>query len=223
MIPDATLPDTTLIVIAKSPQPGRVKTRLCPPCTPEEAATLAEAALADTLRVIASIEATRHLIALDGAVGPWLPPEFEVVPQIGDGLAERLADAFAQTRGPAFLVGMDTPQIDADLIRAALDALMTQGTDAVLGAALDGGWWGIGQRRPDPRVFAGVEMSTEHTHAQQLARLTSLGMRTQALGHLRDVDTFPDALAVAALTPTSRFAHAVADLGVRLYAGAHTR
>jgi rSAM/selenodomain-associated transferase 1 len=206
----------TLIVIAKSPQPGRVKTRLCPPCTPVEAAALAEAALADTLDVIAATPADRHVIALDGPTGPWLPRTFVVVPQVGVGLAERLANAIMHSRGPVFLVGMDTPQIDAGVVAKSLEALARHGTDAVLGPAFDGGWWGIGLRQPDARAFEGVDMSTDRTHAQQVAQLTSLGLRTHALPTLRDVDTIGDAVAVSALAPRTRFAHAVTALEPRL-------
>ena len=213
----------TLLVIAKSPQPGRVKTRLCPPCTAEEAAGLAEAALTDTLEVLASTPARRHVIALDGPAGPWLPANFDVVAQRGRGLAERLAHAFAHVRGPAFLVGMDTPQLTEALLSDALATLASPGTDAVLGPALDGGWWGMGLRRPDGRVFENVEMSTAQTHCEQQARLFELGLRTRGLAPLRDVDDFHDALAVAAAAPTTRFAHAVADLESRLRTRAETR
>ena len=205
----------TLLVIAKSPIPGRVKTRLCPPCTPQEAARLAEAALADTLEALAAVPARRHVIALDGPAGPWLPHQFTVMPQVGTGLAERLGNAFSQVRGPAFLVGMDTPQLDADMVAIALELLAR--SDAVLGPALDGGWWGIGLRRPDARVFDRVEMSTNHTHRQQLDRLHALGLRTRALEPLRDVDNLHDALEVARSAPTTRFARAVAELAPSLH------
>ena len=214
--------NVTLLVIAKSPQPGRVKTRLCPPCTPEEAAALAQAALADTLAVLAATPAGRHVIALEGPPGPWLPRTFVTVPQAGVGLGERLAHAFSATRGPTLLVGMDTPQLDEHLVSAAIAMLNGDNTDAVLGPALDGGWWGIGMRRPDAGVFDGVEMSTDQTHAQQLARMRALGLRTRALPPLQDVDEFHDALAVAALAPSTRFARAVAELEPRLRARAQT-
>ncbi|GAB2471058.1 hypothetical protein GCM10027162_78090 [Streptomyces incanus] len=71
---------TTLLVIAKEPRPGRVKTRLTPPFTPGQAAELAEAALADTLHAVAATPAARRVLVLDGAPGPWLPPGFDVVP-----------------------------------------------------------------------------------------------------------------------------------------------
>ncbi|HEX3955641.1 MAG TPA: glycosyltransferase, partial [Trebonia sp.] len=72
---------TTLLVIAKQPVPGRVKTRLVPPCTHEQAAALAEAALADTLHTLLTVPARRRLLVLDGRPGPWLPPGFDIVPQ----------------------------------------------------------------------------------------------------------------------------------------------
>lgn len=87
-------PPTTLLVIAKSPAPGRVKTRLTPPCTPEQAAALAEAALADTLATLGRVPAGRRLLVLDGEAGSWLPPGWQVVPQRGGGLDVRLAAAF---------------------------------------------------------------------------------------------------------------------------------
>jgi glycosyltransferase A (GT-A) superfamily protein (DUF2064 family) len=95
--------------MAKSPVPGRVKTRLCPPCTAEEAASLAEAALADTLDAVAACGASRHILVLDGVPGPWLPPGFQVVPQTAGGLDRRLAAAWALAGGPGVQIGMDTP------------------------------------------------------------------------------------------------------------------
>jgi len=109
-------PGTTLLVIAKEPVAGRVKTRLVPPCTPEQAAALAEAALADTLHAVLAVPARRRVLVLDGEPGPWLPPGFDVMPQCGGGLDERLAGAFAAISGPALLVGMDTPQLTPGLL-----------------------------------------------------------------------------------------------------------
>ncbi|MGB7806486.1 MAG: DUF2064 domain-containing protein, partial [Actinomycetota bacterium] len=100
-----------LVIIAKAPIPGRSKTRLCPPCTPLEAARIAEAALVDTIAVAMATPGVRPILALDGEPGSWLPPALEVIPQRGDGLDERLASAFDDVGGPALLVGMDTPQL----------------------------------------------------------------------------------------------------------------
>jgi glycosyltransferase A (GT-A) superfamily protein (DUF2064 family) len=151
-----------LIVIAKAPVAGRVKTRLSPPCTPAQAARLARAALADTFAACdAAAGARRRVVAVEGEPGGWIPGGWDVVAQRGDGLAERLAGAFADVGGPALAVGMDTPQVGAAQIEAGLAALAR--FDAVFGPATDGGYWAIGLREADPAVFAGVPMSRDDT------------------------------------------------------------
>lgn len=197
-----------LIVIAKQPVAGRCKTRLCPPLTLAQAAAVAEAALADTLAAVAATTAVRRLLVLDGRPGCWLPSGFDVVPQRDGGLDLRLAAAFEAAGGPALLVGMDTPQLTPALLRAGAAALLADGCDAVLGPALDGGYWAIGLRRPRREAFVGVPMSTELTCASQGRRLDELGLRWRTLERLRDVDAIDDARAVAHLAPRSRFASA---------------
>ena len=190
---------TTLLVIAKEPRPGRVKTRLTPPFTPEEAAGLAEASLADTLDAVARTPAGRRVLVLEGEPGPWLPSGFEVVRQCAGGLDERLAAAFAQCDGPALLIGMDTPQVTPDLLTVDF-----ADCDAYFGPAQDGGFWALGLAAPDPALLRGVPMSTPHTGAVQRARLT--GLRVRELPSLRDVDTAYDAELVAKEAPGGRFA-----------------
>ncbi|WP_217163458.1 DUF2064 domain-containing protein [Streptomyces sp. AC512_CC834] len=199
---------TTLLVIAKEPRPGRVKTRLTPPFTPTEAAALAEAALADTLTAVAATPARRRVLVLDGAPGPWLPPGFEVVPQCAGGLDARLADAFAGCAGPALLIGMDTPQVTPHLLDVdfAGSGPGAADTDAYFGPAEDGGFWALGLARPEPALLRGVPMSTPVTGAVQRERLVLAGLRVRDLPRLRDVDTAADARAVAALAPHGRFA-----------------
>ncbi|MGV9498073.1 TIGR04282 family arsenosugar biosynthesis glycosyltransferase [Streptomyces sp. NPDC003642] len=192
---------TTLLVIAKEPRPGRVKTRLTPPFTPQQAAGLAEAALADTLRAVAAAPAARRVLVLDGRPGAWLPPGFDVVAQCAGGLDERLAAAFARCTGPALLVGMDTPQVTPELLTVDFS-----GADAWFGPAEDGGFWALGLAEPDPGLLRGVPMSTAETGAVQRRRLVDAGLRVRDLPCLRDVDTAADAHAVAALAPGGRFA-----------------
>jgi rSAM/selenodomain-associated transferase 1 len=207
-----------LVVLAKAPVPGRVKTRLCPPCTPGEAAELAAAALADTLSAVAATpRVARRVLVLDGAPGPWIPPAFDVLAQRGRGLDERLAAAFADVGSPALLVGMDTPQVTPALLRDGLDALSRH--DAVLGHAPDGGYWAIGLRRASDALFHGVPMSVRTTGAEQLRRLREHGLRVGLLPPLRDVDTIADARAVAAACrPGAAFPSALAALGRSLAA-----
>ncbi|GAQ50600.1 TIGR04282 family arsenosugar biosynthesis glycosyltransferase [Streptomyces acidiscabies] len=205
----------TLLLIAKQPLPGRVKTRLTPPYTPEEAATLAEASLTDTLHTLLRVPARRRLLVLEGAPGPWLPPGYEVVPQTPGDLADRIAGAFTYcTDGPALLVGMDTPH----LTPALLAGVGEDGHDAWFGPAADGGFWALGLADPARagHLVRGVPMSTDRTGAIQRRRLTDAGLTVRDLPVLRDVDTAADAAEVAALCPPgARFAAAVTA-----YAGA---
>ena len=201
-----------LAVIAKSPVAGRAKTRLCPPCTAPQAASLAEASLRDTLAAAAAADCDRRLLVLDGEPGPWIDPAFELIRQRGEGLGERLAFAFEDAGGPTVLIGMDTPQVTAEMLDRALAVLGTAGTDAVLGPAIDGGYWAIGLRRPDRRAFAGVPMSSPETGRRQLQRLRELGLRVRTLRALRDVDLIEDAEAVAAEGAGPRFAAAFGSL-----------
>ncbi|MEV0536108.1 DUF2064 domain-containing protein [Kitasatospora sp. NPDC050463] len=215
-------PPPTLLVIAKSPVPGRVKTRLSPPCTPEQAAALAEAALADTLATLDRVPAGRRLLVLDGAAGRWLPPGWQVVPQSGGGLDERLAAAYAHAArtapdAPALLVGMDTPQVDAALLAEPLSPARRPGVDAWYGPAGDGGFWALGLARPGGqlarRLLLGLPMSTPRTGQALLDRLLAENLTVHHLPVLTDVDTILDARQVAAEAPGSRFAARLRAIG----------
>jgi rSAM/selenodomain-associated transferase 1 len=203
-----------LVVIAKEPVAGRVKTRLTPPFTPGQAARLAEASLADSLTTVARAPAIQRVLALDGLPGNWLPDGFVVIPQRGNGLDERLAAAFTDTYRlrpePVVLIGMDTPQVSPALLRAATSALA--GHDAVYGPAADGGFWLLGLRRPDPRLLLGVPMSQPYTGRAQLDRLAEAGLSVRHLPELTDIDTAADAFHVAAEAPASRFAATLAEV-----------
>lgn len=197
-----------IVVIAKEPVAGRVKTRLTPPFTPAQAARLAEAALEDSLLAVAAVPAVQRVLALDGLPGAWLPEGFVVIPQRGDGLDERLSAAFSDAYrlwpGPVVLIGMDTPQVTPSMLGAAVQALTCH--DAVYGPAADGGWWLLGLNRPDPALLLGVPMSQPHTGSAQLERLARAGLSVCHLPELADVDTAADAFQVAAQAPASRFA-----------------
>ncbi|MCU1360987.1 MAG: glycosyltransferase [Ilumatobacteraceae bacterium] len=183
-------------VIAKAPVAGRVKTRLCPPCTHQQAADLAAAALLDTLEAV--IDATRRLgvrrvLLLDGHVPSWIPDEFDVVEQCDGTLGDRLSHGF-DALGPGLVVGMETPHAVHHLT-AAISTIACG--DDVVGPALDGGYWAIGLGRVDARAFDGIEMSTSTTGADQLHRLRSMGRRVTLMPEARDIDTFDDVQALA--------------------------
>ena len=194
-----------VLVIAKEPVPGRVKTRLTPPFTPAQAAELAAAAIADTLAAAGAVAADRHVLVLDGAPGAWVPRGWDVVAQSDGGLDRRLTAAFTGVTGlgPCVLVGMDTPQLRPEQIAAfAPDRF-----DACLGPAADGGYWAIGFTDPADaaRVIPGVPMSQADTGARQLDRLVAAGLRVQLLDELTDVDTAVEAREVASAAPDTEF------------------
>jgi len=204
-------PGVTLVVLAKAPVPGRVKTRLMTELTGAQAAEVAAAALADTVQAALAVPGARVVIALDGPPPGWLPPGVPVLPQRGVGLAERidaaLSDAHALAGGPLLLVGMDTPQLAPADLMAACAAL--HAGPAVLGPAEDGGWWLLGLREPAPGLLTGVPMSSASTGSDTFARLVRAGLAPVVLRAIRDVDTPDDARAVARLAPGTRFAQVV--------------
>jgi uncharacterized protein len=198
-----------LLVMAKAPVPGRVKTRLCPPCTPEQAAAVAGAALTDTLAAADHAPAVRRTVVLSG--GYAVPSGWTSVAQRGEALGDRLANAFADTALPgvaSLVIGMDTPQINADLLAAVAAPLHR--VDAVLAMAEDGGFWALALRNPvHGAVLRAVPMSRADTGARTAAALAGRGLGVAYGPVLRDVDTVADAVAVANDVPDGRFAAAV--------------
>lgn len=208
-----------LLVIAKAPIAGRSKTRLCPPCSPGQAADLAEAALADTLEAVAETPCGGRELFLDGPPGDWLPNGFQVFDQVEGGLGNRLAGAFSRTEGPALLIGMDTPQVDPELLTSSLARLADGDDDTVLGLCEDGGYWAIGMKASHPEAFEGVPMSVDHTGRAQFERLHELGLTVGSLPVLRDVDYFEDARFVAGQHPNCRFARTFREMESELCPG----
>jgi rSAM/selenodomain-associated transferase 1 len=215
-----------LLVLAKAPEPGRVKTRLCPPLTPAEAADLAAAALLDTLDAVSRVPGGRVVVALAGrlpaaARAPELRAALRgalVRGQRGTDLGHRIAAAHRDAAGlvpgsPVLQLGMDTPQVEPTLLTEAARPLHTGTVDAVLGPAADGGWWALGLRDPRlARVIADVPTSRDDTGERTLHALRAAGLRVDLLPELTDVDTAAEASAVARTAPWTRFAAAVAAL-----------
>jgi glycosyltransferase A (GT-A) superfamily protein (DUF2064 family) len=210
---------TQLLVITKAPVPGRSKTRLTPPCTPEQAAAVAAAAVGDTLDVVRATTVQRRVVALDGAPGDLDLSGCVVVPQVEGDLGARLARAFADAMAapggalPTLLIGMDTPQVTPELLSAGLDRLVAAGPGtAVLGTAPDGGWWALGLHSPDDaQVLPDVPMSREDTAELTRSALEQAGLTVLDLPQLTDVDHFPDAVSVAAQCPPDSRTRRVVD------------
>lgn len=221
--PDADV-RATIVVVAKAPEPGKVKTRLTPAYSPHQSAALAAAALLDTLDVVVEASGddqifTPPVVALTGDLDHAAAPdalrtrlaEFRVIEQRGSRFADRLVAAHRDAAGPfgvSVQIGMDTPQLQpAQLRRAAASVLSDDGPDAVLGMAVDGGWWLLALRRAgDARLIAGVPMSNAETGRLTREALESGGLRVGEIEVLHDVDHPEDVSEVAAVAPQTRFA-----------------
>ena len=146
----------TLLVVAKAPEPGRAKTRLAATVGDRVAADIAAAALLDTLDAAAAAPVAARVVALtgdlDSAAGTAEIRQrleaFTVIEQRGDNFADRLANAHADAADgyPVLQIGMDTPQVTAELLASCAGRLLE--TPALLGLACDGGWWVLGVRTP---------------------------------------------------------------------------
>ena len=201
--------DLTVAVIAKECLPGRVKTRLSPPLSPEGAAALAQLSLSRTLDTVRLLPARHRVLVMDGTPAAADAEGFTVVPQATGGLDERLAAICDAATGPLLIIGMDTPQFSADHVAPLLHdwSADAPGLDAWIGPATDGGFWALALRRPDGALIRGVPMSTDTTGARQLARLSA--QRPQ----------YRDAGGVGGYGPLQRCArHRLRDTGNRLRA-----
>jgi len=222
-----TRPDLALLVLAKAPVPGQVKTRMCPPATPAQAASIAAAMLLDTLHMVRAVPGAQAVLALAGdlshsshsAARAELSAALRGIPvvrQRGASLGERIAAAHADTAAllpgvPVLQLGGDTPQVDPDLLESCWRAM--GGVDAVLGPATDGGWWALGLHDPAmAAAIADVPTGRSDTGERTAAALRRQGCRLGILPWLSDVDTVADALRVARTVPGSRFAAALAPV-----------
>jgi glycosyltransferase A (GT-A) superfamily protein (DUF2064 family) len=211
-----------LLVVAKAPVAGFAKTRLASSVGARFAADLAAAALLDTVDSACAVPDVTVACALTGSLeaaerSGELSEALRscvVFPQHGVDFASRLANAHADVATrfpgmPVLQVGMDTPQASCSLLAGALERLRE--ADAVLGPATDGGWWALGLQRPaDAHVLRSVPMSQPDTGQRTLSALRDIGLRVSLLPALSDVDTMSDAVQVAAVAPTSRFARTLA-------------
>lgn len=200
----------TVAVIAKECSPGKVKTRLTPPLTAGQAAGVAQASLSHTLDTLRSMPGIRRRLVFDGTPLAADAHGFEVVPQVAGNLDARLAAICDDVPGPLLILGMDTPQLTAELLEHALQGFQLH--SALFGPASDGGFWALGFEKPDGGLIRGVPMSRADTGGLQLERLRSAGLDTAMLPELADIDTFELAVEIAASMPTCRFTNVVASL-----------
>jgi uncharacterized protein len=193
--------DRVIVVFAKRPEPGAVKTRMCPPLTLEQAAVLYAAMLDDVLTTTAAAAASASAVSWLAVHPPdavsdlerRCPPGFRVCAQRGADLAERMEHAVASAAAEGFtrvlLRGSDNPSLPGAMLERGLAAL--EHADLVVGPDRDGGYGWVALRAPAPGLFT-HPMSTDTVLADTLARAASQGLRALALAPHFDLDTAAD-------------------------------
>ncbi|HEX8490840.1 MAG TPA: TIGR04282 family arsenosugar biosynthesis glycosyltransferase [Chthoniobacterales bacterium] len=189
-----------LAVMTKAPQAGKVKTRLTPPLSSEEAAALNTCFLRDTAAAIAKTakDAPARGIAVYTPVGAEaayagiLPAEFELVPQRGDAFGERLVFATEDLLQLGFdslcLIDSDSPTVPPQAFAQAVDFLSQPSDSVVLGPSDDGGYYLIGLKNLHRQLFEGIDWSTERVLEQTIQRAREIGLPVHLLPTWYDVD-----------------------------------
>jgi uncharacterized protein len=182
-----------ILIMAKAPLPGQVKTRLCPPLTPAQACACHEAFLLDTLALVRNSGTARYL-AYSGSQEWFVEhcPDFQCFAQQGADLAERL-DCALQTvlcdHQPVLCIGSDSPQLPLSLLKMATTWL--EDHDVVFGPTQDGGYYLVGMNQFHD-LFLGMPMSTHRLLASTLNRCWEQQLKVGLLPVLRDLDTWND-------------------------------
>jgi hypothetical protein len=194
-----------LVIFAKAPIPGEVKTRLCPPLTPDEAATLHGSFVLDMLErtklAVAKLQLPfhRYLACTPSSELVFFKIMEErqgvrLLDQVGEDLGQRMhqtfVSLFAQDYTPVILVGTDVPTLPLSVYQDAL-TLLAQ-SDVVLGPALDGGYYLIGLKQPAEHLFTEVPWSTDQVLAVTQRSAETLGLSVGLTTPWRDVDTIAD-------------------------------
>ena len=195
-LPKSTLPKSTLLVFTRVPAPGRVKRRLVPALGAAGAAALYRSMVKRTLAVARGSGLSRVILCYYGkAPGPWLRAcasnrRIPLRRQQGDDLGTRMHSALSAALaggGAALLVGCDCPTLTAADLAAAAEKLH-QGYDAALGPCTDGGYYLVGLRRPQPRLFHGIPWGGPRVMARTLERCREQGLRYWLAPQRRDLD-----------------------------------
>lgn len=206
--PEAQAPPRShaLVIMAKAPVSGAVKSRLVPPLTADEAAALNRCFIRD---VSASIEATAAMVAaasdarvadmvayspigMESAFDGMVPTSFQLIAQRGAGLAERLINVADDLFGAGYesvsMMNSDSPTIPAAILAGAVTSLARPGDRIAIAGADDGGYCLIGLKRPHWRIFADIAWSTAAVFAQTLERAAELGLEVARMPSWYDVD-----------------------------------
>ena len=223
-LPQVSRGSCALAVMTKAPHAGRVKTRLVPPLTPEEAAELNKCFLRDTVAEISNAcdhypvgdlgetqsarkpHASRSAMAAvracgiavytpvgaESAYADILPADFTLLAQRGDKFGDRLyfavEDLFKCGFESVCLIDSDSPTVPAANFEQAVQVLEAPGNRLVLGPSDDGGYYLIGLKKPDRRLFEQIDWSTERVLKQTIQRANDIELEVKVLPTGYDVD-----------------------------------
>jgi len=193
--------DKALLIFAKQPLPGKVKTRLAPPFTFQAAADIYGCMLSDTLVKVAEMSGVERLLFFEpscGAAGFFREnfPGIRVFPQQGNGLGERLDKAFKTAFSLGFesvaAIGTDSPDLPLPYLEESFRLLEKGAADAIFGPAADGGYYLVALRSYHPGLFRNIPWSTNQVLEKSLAAATALGLQVACLPVWHDMDTVED-------------------------------
>ena len=191
--------NASLIIVAKKPDPGSTKTRLCPPFTPEAAAEFYGCLMQDTLALAMQVQGVDLTLAFTPSTAidyfqKMVPDGFRLIPQKGAHLGERLSNAlkYHLERGyhKAVIMNSDGPTLPLAHLKEALDEL--DHADVTLGMGHDGGYYLIGVKRHQPELFQDIAWSTERVIPQTLEVCRRLNLSVHSLAEWYDVDVAAD-------------------------------
>jgi uncharacterized protein len=189
-----------IAIMAKASAPGRTKTRLVPPLSPEQAAALNTAFLQDMARNLLAAGSQTEIagyVAFAPAASEEffraaLPSDIGLIdadlPNLGDCLLRTIEKIFARGHAAAVVLNSDSPTLPTAFLLETAHALALPGECAVLGPSTDGGYYLLGLKTAHPRLFDEISWSTEHVAAQTLARAHELGLDVHMLPEWYDVD-----------------------------------
>jgi uncharacterized protein len=190
-----------LIIFAKRPVPGRVKTRLSPTLSPEQAAELYRCMLEDILAKTATLAGVDKRVFYEpdedaAAFFSGIAAGMTCTPQKGNGLGERMANAFgellAEGYGRVAIIGTDLPDLPLACVEDAFLQLESGGVDAVFGPTEDGGYYLLAMGELHGELFRDVPWSTGEVLAKSLERANAAGVGVALLPVWHDVDTIDD-------------------------------
>jgi rSAM/selenodomain-associated transferase 1 len=186
-----------LVVVAKAPVPGKVKTRLLPRFTAEEAADL----LQDRVMTITSLRGVDLAIAFTPVNArdmfvPFSQSGISLFSQRGTNLGERLNNIFVEKLAAGYdavsIIDSDTPDLRQSTIQESFKRPLSNQTDTVFGPCHDGGYYLVAMRKPHPDLFVDIPWSTETVLSNTLEKAKKLGLKTDLLPWWNDLDTFED-------------------------------